>query len=436
MGEFDNRIASLSAEKRVILFKRLEEEASKRSLERPTASENEARFGQTVEVSNRCDVGCTEKIERSELRSRELRIVLQKHINVYLFHALPLCVILADDRLYPWYYERFIQLCAFKCYDGGLGIDFIDWEEVYKEVLSEVRLSRYMLLKENSIVNFLKDSIDRGYYAIIYLDEYYLLGKRDYHKSHFVHESLVYGFDDVTRKIKAIGLDEDGLFSRLAFDYDHLNASFKEAVRLTDPNALSDYRRLIFDRYLIALIKTKERQFDSYPFDLSRFSTVINEYTFSLVDKSKIYLRFGVDWPRNNDLQGSCIIEAPLHVGFEVYNDVLLHIDSVLTNGAHLDYRIFHLLSEHKRGINDRLNFVVANYIVHEKLGTLIKKYEQLMQQFEVARLRALRCAYAPKEPALLEDLLHAITRAKDDEGILMIQLAEELATCKSNLGF
>ena len=43
-------------------------------------------------------------------QSLELSVTLQNLVNVNLDHALNLSIVLADDNLYPWFYESYVQL--------------------------------------------------------------------------------------------------------------------------------------------------------------------------------------------------------------------------------------------------------------------------------------------------------------------------------------
>lgn len=41
---------------------------------------------------------------------KELDITVQKYFNTNLYHAYPLCILLAKEKYLPWFYENYVQL--------------------------------------------------------------------------------------------------------------------------------------------------------------------------------------------------------------------------------------------------------------------------------------------------------------------------------------
>lgn len=56
----------------------------------------------------------------------ELTVKVQKNINCYLFNAYYLCILLAYDNMYPWFYENYIQLY----FNANKPVNFDDKKEV------------------------------------------------------------------------------------------------------------------------------------------------------------------------------------------------------------------------------------------------------------------------------------------------------------------
>jgi len=368
----------------------------------------------------------------SHSRSRELRIAAGKRVTTYLIHAFPLSVILADDRYLPWFFERFVQLTS-AWGDWGSGrqlvADYADQHDVYREMLLEMRLNRALAARCGDILDLIRDGIDDGYYAIVFLDEYHLPGKIAHGEIHFVHESLVYGYDDAMRTVKALGFDQDAMFGPLTLGYDAVRTAFDAAIRPMDRDDAGERSRRAPDAEMVVLLKLKPWLIDPYPFDVSRFAVRVRDYTDSRVDGAGMYLRFGVDWSR----EASGNAEDFRHpgdaarAGLALYDDVAEHVANARHGCGTMDYRIFHLLAEHKRGMYERLSFVAARYGGGDRLQTLMHEYESTVKQWETIRLHALRYGFGEHEPAVAETLAQALTLARDDERMVMQSLATEL---------
>lgn len=96
-------------------------------------------------------------------------------ITSYPNHANILSVISHDDETIPWLLNSYIQLEAPKMLTNGLRMDYytsVLWKTcpwVYYQ-----RMSRELILRKwDSIVDFIVDCIDLGYYVYFLIDTYY-----------------------------------------------------------------------------------------------------------------------------------------------------------------------------------------------------------------------------------------------------------------------
>ena len=200
-----------------------------------------------------------------------MRIKLQNEIVTYLCHALPLSVILADERLLPWYYEHFINLFSIVDESGYLKLEFLEYRASYKEVIYEVYLGYNLLKSESNIINLVIDKINSGYYVIINVDEYYLPVKSRYQKEHFVHHSLVYGYDNARQKLLAVGFNAEQIFAPLTFDYNPFITAYEAGKQYYQESAPWA------ENNAVELLKLKEYQ-QEYPFTLQKFLSQLDNY--------------------------------------------------------------------------------------------------------------------------------------------------------------
>jgi hypothetical protein len=90
-----------------------------------------------------------------------------------------------------------------------------------REILEYDAIWGHPVINNIGVINFLKETLEAGFYIIAFLDEYFLSCKADFQKNHFIHESLVYGYSDEENKnvFYAISFNKNGAFTSLAFPY-------------------------------------------------------------------------------------------------------------------------------------------------------------------------------------------------------------------------
>lgn len=112
---------------------------------------------------------------------------------------------LCENQYYKWLCNNFIQIKFNK--KGGKPIDYAgfinrDWKNYSVHPLVKFSYDKNKMIKTRGLWNYIVENISNGRYMEIWLDEYYVEGTTAYQKHSFVHESLIYGFDDQTNKVK------------------------------------------------------------------------------------------------------------------------------------------------------------------------------------------------------------------------------------------
>ncbi|OPZ86371.1 MAG: Gramicidin S synthase 1 [Firmicutes bacterium ADurb.Bin419] len=311
--------------------------------------------------------------------AKELKVVLHNDIITYLCHSLAICVILADERLHPWYYEHYIKLYTEKQANGMLIMDFLEERAPYNEVIQEVYLGYELLKDVTNINNYVIDKINSGYYVIINVDEYYIPAKLAYKKKHYVHHSLVYGYDNEQRKFKAIGFNAEQMFAKMDFEYDLFSQAFesgklyyKGSAPWAETNA-------------IELLRTKNFM-QEYPFSLERFRTSLEEYVTSKED-----FRIVFDQRLDQYYLGS----EQLKYGMDVYDGVIEHLMKLMEGMITIDYRAVHLMFEHKKSVYTRLQYVNGKYAGLIGLEELTNEYQKVVEIVDSARRLFLKHTFS-----------------------------------------
>lgn len=345
---------------------------------------------------------------------KELKIVLQNEITTYLCHSLPLCVVLADERLLPWFYEHFINIYSMIDESGYLKLEFLEYRAPYKEMMYEVYLGYHFLEKETSIVDFIIDKINRGYYAICHVDEYYLPVKPSYQKEHFVHHSIIYGYDNTNRKLIAIGFNSEQILAQITFDYDDFITAFENGklyYQISAPWASNN---------AVELLKLKDYP-DRYPFDINRFLNQLEAYLSSVGDQAVIF-SYMMD-------------EKKIKYGLSVYDEIIRHLGEILTGVISIDYRAIHLLTEHKRGILNRLRFIQGEYQIDGAFEEMLQEYsQQVVEQVDSIRKKFLEVSYSVSNqteltaiPVIVNETIESIKAIKTAEQKILRNIEQKL---------
>jgi 3-oxoacyl-(acyl-carrier-protein) synthase/acyl carrier protein len=345
---------------------------------------------------------------------KELKIVLQNEITTYLCHSLPLCVVLADERLLPWFYEHYINIYSMIDDGGYLKLEFLEYRAPYKEMMHEVCLGYHFLEKETSIIDFIIDKINRGYYVIIHADEYFLPVKPSYQKEHFVHHSIIYGYDNTNRKLIAIGFNTEQLLSQITFDYDDFITAFENGklyYQISAPWASNN---------AVELLKLKDYP-GRYPFDINHFLNQLEAYLASAGDQSVIF-SYMMD-------------QKKIKYGLSVYDEIIKHLEKLLTGVFSIDYRAVHLLTEHKRGMLNRLRFIQGEYQIHGGFEEMLRDYsQQVVEQVDSIRRKFLDVSYSVSNqteltaiPVIINEAIESIKTIKTAEQKILRNIEQKL---------
>lgn len=326
-----------------------------------------------------------------------LSVHLQRDYNTYLWGALPLCVVLGDRERLPWYHERFVQLYSEYPLSGSEPphADFLD-AYAYTDVLETRTLDRREAGAIGPVVDFLRACTDDGWYCVIFVDDHHLRGRR----TPFVHEFLVFGYDDHERQLHAAGFDRHQVFDCLRFGYQAFTEAFERGMtQIASPGPFSFIRSPV---QLLRPVVTRAS------FDPSRLALRLGQYLEAsggaTADSPAASwwraLKTHGDWwkgplPRGDGASlGASLDDVEIKAGLDVYDHLAAHLEQVAGGRHRIDYRLFHLLAEHKRAVLSRTEFVRDRYGLGSELDELIPVLRDVSEKANTLRLLALRQSY------------------------------------------
>ena len=165
-------------------------------------------------------------------------------------------------------------------------------------------------------------------YIVCHLDEYYVPNRYTYRKKHYLHENLIFGFDNVKREYDILGYDRKKIFSVGKIGYNE----FDQASSDND----------------IKFLHLRENNDFEYKLDLKFIKQLLTDYLYCR-NSSNIYATF-----RNTNIS--------LVYGLDVYDQLIRYIKLLPTKTVIPDIRPFHLLWEHKKCMVLRIQYLMNEY--------------------------------------------------------------------------
>ncbi|MHB8062513.1 MAG: TubC N-terminal docking domain-related protein [Ruminiclostridium sp.] len=353
-------------------------------------------------------------------QSMELIVVMQKEITTWLHRSLPLCVVLAFKKYLPWYYSNFIQIFSFTNENGYIELNYLEPRDCCSEIVDMICLGYPLLKKVENIIDYIIENINMGYYLIINVDEYYLPNKWAYEKLHFIHSSLIYGYDNKEKQLKAIGFKQN-IFTEITFDYTQFIQAYENGrIHYKDSAPWCEWSA-------IQLMRPKKFELE-YPFSNESFLKELKSYLFSIGDSIKLY---SFEYYENR-----------VEFGFQVYDVIIKNLENLIQGNITMDYRPIHLIGEHKKCIYDRIGYVISRNNLTGEIVKLHEEYMEVVKRFNIIRIKFLKYLksfgntniYNPnisnltlEQKSKIKDIINKIKELKTTEYDILIKIYYQL---------
>jgi hypothetical protein len=329
--------------------------------------------------------------------------IYQPPIVCYLHHAYPLTAVMSHKDFDSWFFSNYIQL-EYRLGDDSLNfftyvicgnsifIPLIDYKVLDLEFISKIN---------TSIIDFIKSSIEIGYYVTTYLDEFFIPEREAYKKIHFRHEIMIYGFDSDKKILKVIGYNNEKTYATSSVSF----SEFEDA-----------YLNSIDKKNDLILLKAKDNSSyqPSYEFDIENVKNLLYDYLYS--KNSSARLR-SIGNPTNNFVYG-----------VSVYNQLIKYYLSIIEDDKKVcDIRHLHLLYEHKKTMVSRIKYLIAeNYINSE--NNFISIFSELQNDALNRRNNLIKYNIA-KNKTLINVTIDCLEKMRDKEKKAVEDLLEAIST-------
>ncbi len=306
-------------------------------------------------------------------------------ITCYPYQADLLSVILNYDKAYPWYINNFVLLESPKKNDFGFRIDFYStllWKTcpwIYYQRISRELVSNGW----DSIIKFILQSIDLGYYVHFNVNTFYVSAYSDwYGKTNLLHPIFLYGYDDESRILYAADNFKNGKYSYELISYDELILGYNN-IEYAFGGSLNGELDWLNG---IELINFRDKY--GYEFNIESLILDLEDYLQSTNREKKCWKRSDSYWKEN------CTY------GIKIYDILSEYITKISDGNFQYDVRPFHVLWEHKKVMLERLEYLSSlGYLSDASL--LYNNYKEIENKCLLIRNLFLKCMMTNKKSNL-----------------------------------
>ncbi len=291
-----------------------------------------------------------------------LPLVTETESNTYLFYSTRLAMLRTNSNAAGYLMRYFLDLRLF--YNEGYA-NFLFFEEELERMLVLQNKGYREVCQEGSILDFVRRQLCEGFYVNVHLDEFYIQEKDYYGERHFVHENLIYGFDDEKQVFYAYGMAGRQQTVEFLISYEEFLLAFEKGKLFYFCGA----------GYL--------EQEGYYPITIYQISeSAACEFSEDILfEKLSAFL----NPPENEQVEGD------IHIyGKNVYDWILQDL-----TGEHVrnivDYRVVHLLYEHKCCIRSRLEYLRQRGELSDIGQKILTEMKGIINDFQKIRFQYLQ---------------------------------------------
>ena len=298
-----------------------------------------------------------------------------------------------NKSMQAWICDHFIQILMRPDHPYSMPdfYDQADLDNFFCIVFSSPGLSWMRNNRETAkwtyFTDYIEEQLREGYCVEACLDRYYFDFWRKRGGDHFIHSTLIYGYDNQKKEIYAADFWEDFKYGDKTLSYDEINRSINNNGII---NLYKIYKDEEYD-FNPELMKLYLRDYINSEDSMRRFE-------FSGRDYNKNAL-FGLDY-------------------YDAYINYAMHTNWV-------DVRGLHVLCDHKALMKNRINYISENGLCSkENAIRLIDMNQKLMNTSLVIRSMGIKYNIRPSEE-LKERIVNQLNQLKIEDKKFTVELLE-----------
>ena len=157
----------------------------------------------------------------------------------YNHHAYTLTILKNSKNFEDWLYGNYIQLVYHSLPESRIPLDFFGYLSYKNPYIDFVPFSQTEFEESNcELIDFIIQKLKDEYYVYVSVDEFYLNCRSSFHKQHFIHDNMLFGFDEDIQAFDIIGFNGEKfslnkvLFSEFCDSISYINfAKVKKNIK-------------------------------------------------------------------------------------------------------------------------------------------------------------------------------------------------------------
>jgi hypothetical protein len=321
------------------------------------------------------------------------------------FHS----ILYTDKNMLGWVYSNYIQLSLSE-WDGGMMLDYITQTPVKQHIPGfeePQRMTRQTLLRfAPNFSDFVRNSIDEGFYVWTHVDEFYIPGTVAYQNHSNPHGILIYGYEEQDRVFHITGYLANQRYGSAIVSYDQIENGFKEF----------EVGRVDYKNYT-HLLKLDEASKHLYDFNVPWVMEQLSEYVYA----TPSHWRMQAYEEKSSN---------PIYWGMDVFDKLQSQIKRHIAKEFILDHRPFYILCEHKKMMNRRLDYMKEHgYFTFS--ANVMNGYRKVEQ--DAMRILNLELRYLLSlDNQFLEQVIERLGHLKAEETLVIEQMLDEYSAAIS----
>ncbi|WP_018888328.1 hypothetical protein [Paenibacillus massiliensis] len=331
-------------------------------------------------------------------------------ITSYPTHANILACINDNEHVMQWFFNHYVQLMGGKDLTHGCFIDFcapLAWKTcpgLEYQVISR----QWLDIWGKSIVEFMLNCIQTGWYVFMHLDQFYIPGSKAYGQFHVVHDTFVFGYDRWRNRFHTADFYQDSIYGHSTVDFRQMEQSFRAKAQ----GPISDQLQGII------LVKPKEQPY--YRFDIQVLCKYMEAYL-----QSNLHGKSYTDGYRN-DIGDSRDLWV---YGLQVYDLLYENMERYGENRAELTP--YEVLKDHKRMMLERIRFLSKQNLLAR--GTIFEaQCNKLYEQSLLLRNLAIKHSIV-RSRSTLGKMIDILMELRTKEEVIWMDILSCLAETRSN---
>ena len=279
-------------------------------------------------------------------------------ITAFPYISMFLPVLLSNAQFQSWFYCHFLNLI---CINDRDFYTYTDDRKFMNDVIikNDIRYDKYISIKKDLFIEAIKDDC----YIYTWIDSCYSGDWDGTNSRHEAHPILIYGVDLKSNIYYCYRFSPmKGVFL-CEYDIDMVHKSI-DSARVEIGDHTDDSHLVIFKLKNI---------YEKDLFNKNRFLRELGNYIFSFGEKVEQYTRAEIQTLKEHE-----------HLfGLDVTKNV---IDLFLGNkhNHHFDYRMIHLITEHKRVLYNSFLYAINKYNIKDsKLDEKLCEFLQVVSDYE-----------------------------------------------------